>query len=363
MNHFLKRAAALALACVMALTVTACSGNAPASSAAPESSSSAAPASSAVESAPESQAPALSVTDHLGRTVTLEKSPEKIVSGYYITSSLLIALGLTDKTVGIEAKAKSRPIYALAAPGMLDLPNVGTAKEFDLEGCLALKPDLVILPVKLKDSVEALEKAGVNVIAVNPESDKELRETIEMVGTLTGTKDRADKLLKYYDDQLSDVKTKLSTTNQPKVYLAGNSDMLSTATSKMYQDGLITNAGGVNVAGEIDDSYWATVSYEQLIAWNPDVIIIVPGASYSKEDVLNDAKLKDITAVKDGDVYQMPDSFEAWDSPVPSGILGTMWMAGVLHDNFYSFEEFQKEAAAFYGEFYGVEIDTALITK
>src|SRR5690606_8944809 len=88
------------------------------------------------------------ITDHLGREVTIEEKPERIVSGYYITSSMLIALGLEDNMVGIEAKANSRPIYSLAAPQLLDLPNVGTAKEFNLEGCVALEPDLVILPVK-----------------------------------------------------------------------------------------------------------------------------------------------------------------------------------------------------------------------
>ena len=52
--------------------------------------------------------------------------------------------------VGIEAKADKRAIYKLAAPDLIELPSVGTAKEFDLEGCAALSPDLVILPLKVK---------------------------------------------------------------------------------------------------------------------------------------------------------------------------------------------------------------------
>ena len=91
----------------------------------------------------------VTVTDAAGREVTLDAEPETLVSGYYITTSMLIALGLEDRLVGIEAKADSRPIYALAAPELLQLPSVGTAKEFDLEGCAALDPDLVILPLKL----------------------------------------------------------------------------------------------------------------------------------------------------------------------------------------------------------------------
>ena len=56
-----------------------------------------------------------------GREVTLEKEPERIVSGYYISSSACIALGLSDKMVGIEDKSAKRPIYKLAAPALIDL--------------------------------------------------------------------------------------------------------------------------------------------------------------------------------------------------------------------------------------------------
>ena len=80
----------------------------------------------------------VTLTDAAGRQVTIETEPETLVSGYYITTSMLIALGQQDKLVGIEAKADTRPIYALAAPELLELPSVGTAKEFDLEGCAAL---------------------------------------------------------------------------------------------------------------------------------------------------------------------------------------------------------------------------------
>ena len=96
------------------------------------------------------QAYPMTVIDQAGREVTIEQKPTRLVSGYYISSSLLIALGLDDDMVGIEAKAGKRAIYRLSAPELIDLPSVGSAKEFDLEGCAALEPDLVILPLKLK---------------------------------------------------------------------------------------------------------------------------------------------------------------------------------------------------------------------
>lgn len=304
------------------------------------------------------------VTDHLGRKVTIDGKVETIVSGYYITTSLLIALGLEDKLAGVEAKAETRPIYSLAAPRILKLPNIGTAKDFDIEACIALKPDIVILPVKLKDSVATLEKLGIKVIAVNPENMDLLKETVTMIGKATGTEKRAEQLIAYYDQKL-DMVAKLASSGEARktVYLAGNSSMLSTATSKMYQNSLIEAAGGINAAAEIEDTYWATVSYEQLISYDPDMIVVVPFAAYTKEEILNDKRLSSLKAVKNSAVYKMPDNLEAWDSPVPSGILGIMWLASILNEKAYPFDEFKNDVAEFYKEFYDIEINAEEIEK
>jgi iron complex transport system substrate-binding protein len=299
----------------------------------------------------------VTIKDHLDRTVTIEKLPERIVSGYYISTSALIALGLQEKIVGIEAKANTRPIYALAAPELLELPNVGTAKEFDLEACLSLDPDLVILPIKLKDQINTLEEMGVHVIGVNPENEGLLIEMIEMIGKLTGV-ENYEELLTYYTEKGNKIKKiYLDSNDEPKVYLAGNSSMLSTATGKMYQNDLIEAAGGINVANGITDFYWANISYEQLIAYNPDYIIIVPEANYTKEDVMMEDNISKISAIQNNHIYQMPSDLEAWDSPVPSSILGKMWLTSMLNRDEYSYESFVDEVYDFYYRFYGFEID------
>ena len=86
----------------------------------------------------------VTVVDQLGREVELDGTPEKIVSSYYISTSLLINLGVQDKLVGIEAKAKTREMYKKVAKELIDLPAVGTSKEINVEECANLNPDLVI---------------------------------------------------------------------------------------------------------------------------------------------------------------------------------------------------------------------------
>jgi len=248
--------------------------------------------------------------DQAGREVTLTSPAKKVVSGYYISTSACVALGLKDKLVGTEDRGK-RPFYTLLGEKFNTLPNVGTAKEFNLEGCIALKPDLVILPIKLKDSAESMTNLGIPVILVNPENKEKLEEAINLIAKATGTEEEAKKLITAYKDsstEMSNITKGLTENQKPKVYMGGT------------------------------DSHLTTVPKE-------------------------DKQLSEITAVKKGAIYHMPSKFEAWDSPVPSCVLGSKWILATLHQDLYSFEDMKKYAIEFYNKFYNTPIDEKLITK
>jgi len=339
----MKKHLCILLAAVMLLSMAACTAEVPEDK---------------VESAESGKTESISqypitLTDQAGREVTIEEEPQRLVSGYYISTSAVIALGLKDKLVGIEAKAEKRAIYKLSAPELIELPSVGTAKEFDLEGCAALEPDLVILPIKLSNAAETLEGLGVDVLLVNPENQELLNGMIHLIAAATNTEERAAKIMAFVDSAEALLAEVLLNSEQPTVYLAGNSNMLSTAGNGMYQSDLIRMAGGTNVAAELTDDYWVEIDYEQLLAWNPSYIILASDADYTVEDVLTDPNLKDCLAVAEGNVFQMPHKAEAWDSPVPSGILGAAWMANVLHADLFDNESCEALIDEFYETFYG----------
>ena len=308
----------------------------------------------------------VTVKDMAGREVTLEKQPERIVSGYYISSSACIALGLTDKMVGIEDKSAKRPIYKLAAPALIDLPNVGSAKAFDLEACIATEPDLVILPMKQKDTAQTLQEMGIATLLVLPESHEQLIEMFTLIGTATNTVKQAEKLISYYNTKLSAV-TELTRDipddEKPVVYLGSTGDILRTAPREMYQASLITTAGGKNAGEVLEGTSFTDIDNETFLTMNPDIIVIptdnfaVSSPDYTAEDVMNNPTFSDVTAVKNGAVYQMPVGYEAWDSPVPSGILGTLWMLKTLHPELYPAEQFAADVNEFYTVFYGFSVN------
>ena len=368
MKKNLKQLSALLLALSLSVSVTACGGNTASTATTAAETTAGAATEAASESAAETSAAAeanqtveypVTVTDHLGREVTIEKQPESFVSGYYISTSLMIALGLDDKLVGVEAKADKRNIYKLSVPELTSLPSVGTAKEFDLEGCAALKPDLVIVPVKLKDSIPAMEELGLTVIAVNPEDDAKLMETIDMISTAANVVEKGQTLEYWISDTTAELVQSLEGKETPSVYLAGNSALLQTAGPEMYQSTLIEHAGGVNAASEITDTYWADTSYEQILSWNPDYIILAADADYDVDSVLNDSALADCTAIKEGHVYQIPSDIEALDSPVPASFLGSYYVASVLHPDVVTEDDFKTAEKNFYETFYGFTPESA----
>lgn len=348
----MKRILSLVQALALAVSLTACGAAREEtldSTAAPVTET----AQPSVEAAGEAVSYPLTVVDQAGREVTIESEPQTIVSGYYISTSLVLALGQGDKLVGVEAKADTRDIYRLSAPEIMELPSVGTAKEFDLEGCAALDPDLVILPLKLAEAADSLAELGIPAILVNPESQELLNEARNLMAQCLNCTDAAQALDDFTAGQESNLSAALEGAETPTVYLAGNSSLLSTAGGAMYQSDLITMAGGQNVAQDLEDSYWVEVSYEQLLAWDPQVILLASDAQYTVEDLLADENLADCTAVKNGAVYQMPNKAEAWDSPVPGGILGAVWLAGQLHPDLVPAQQVEETIEAFYQTFYG----------
>ena len=99
-----------------------------------------------------------------------------------------------------------------------------------------------------------------------------------MISTAANVVEKGQTLEYWISDTTAELVQSLEGKETPSVYLAGNSALLQTAGPEMYQSTLIEHAGGVNAASEITDTYWADTSYEQILSWNPDYIILAADA-------------------------------------------------------------------------------------
>jgi len=198
---------------------------------------------------------------------------------------------------------------------------------------------------------------------VDPESYLGLIEMIALIGQATGETERASQLTHWIESSRKSVDSLTAgLSDKHVVYMCGTGSWLTTTSNDMFQASLIEIAGGLNAAGDIEGSGRIEISYEQLLLLNPDIIIVPPEAGFSVEDVLTDPLLAELSAVRSGSVYQMPEAFEAWDSPIPSSMLGVKWLLSVLYGDIYSIETVRRDTADYYLEFYGFSADTSLIS-
>ena len=127
----------------------------------------------------------------------------------------------------------------------------------------------------------------------------------------------------------------------------------------MYQHFIINLAGGRNVSanekGEATPGHgWLKISPEQLIKWNPDLIIVTQYASgITPEQILADERLRGINAIKNKQVFWFPSKLNSWDNPTPQAVLGIKWLAKKIHPDKFRNIDIEKEANNFFTMFYG----------
>jgi len=301
----------------------------------------------------------ITVTDQAGRTVILEEPADRIVSSYYISTSLLVALGCEDSLVGIEKKADTRNLYKMAAPEIIELPAVGSGKGISVEETAALNPDVVILPVRLLDSVSAFEELGIPVVVVDPETSADFEECLSILASVTGKTERGNELLDFYSGKMAEMTALSAGESSPSVYFAGSSAVTHTVTAGMYQSNIAAIAGGRNVTDDLEGGQWTDISREQLMAYDPEYIFAVNYAEYELDTITADPAFAELQAVKNGKVYEFPSDIEAWDSPCSSSVLGVMWMTHILHPDLYSEEAYLTEAREFYKTYFDIEVTEA----
>ena len=296
--------------------------------------------------------------DHAGRTVAISEPAKRIVSGYYSSTTLCLTLGLKDNLVAIEQKADTRNLYKQAAPELLELPGVSTKKGINFEETLNCNPDLVILPLTLKDEAKKFEDVGINVIVVNPETRESIKEAISFIGMATGTLQKANDYTDFNDELIYEINSKTSKiTDLPKVYISSTSNYLNTFSKGYLQHKLISIAGGISVSKEVVGD---EVSPEQLLEWNPEYFFYVADATYSNENILADSKINSLECLEKN-LYQVPSKLENWDANNSSYALGALWMAATLHPDLFTLEYVFEKAQEFYLKFYDLEINREML--
>lgn len=298
----------------------------------------------------------VTIIDQTGRTVMVQQPVDRIISCCDSSTSLLLALGEADHLVGVEENVDNQLLYQKVDPNIAELTSVGSSTEIDVETCVSLSPDLVILPASFKDMTAQFDALSIPAIVINPTNFTEIETTIQLLGTAIGGEAelRAEQQLDFYHSKLEFINSLPFVGEKPTVYLAGSSDYLETITNQMLQSDMIERASATSASNDLSGDDWVEVTPEQIVQWNPDYIIMSADATYDISDIESDRRLRDVSAVKNQQIYRMPAPMEGWDCPTASAILGVLWMTNLFHDDLYPDAELQKDITYFYEIFYGI---------
>lgn len=212
----------------------------------------------------------------------------------------------------------------------------GGASSFqpNIESILALKPDAVFQWASLSsDAISALDRAGLPVLGMRVGKHDEFAGSTLMMGKVAGKEERARALLARQDAVKRQIEAEmrdLAASDRPRVvYLSHATDVLRVAGKDSYVDFVVDLAGGRNVAS--DSAANGTVSIEQLLSWNPQVVLLGNFDKAMPADIYDDPRWQDVEAVKTRRVYRVPLGGYRWDPPSQESALGWLWLATLLH--------------------------------
>lgn len=273
-----------------------------------------------------------SFVDDLGRTVNIEKVPQKIVSLAPSNTEILYALGLGDKVVGVTEFCN----YPEAAKAK---PKIGGFATVDIERVVALKPDLILAaPIHEGTVIPALEKVGLTVLALAPKTLDGVLDNISLVGKITGKSWEASQLVTSLEKRIKAITDKtraLTEAERPRILYLTWHDPLWTAGSGTVTDELINIAGGKNIAHDLTGH--KTIVLETIIARNPQVIIVITGHGEARDlpfyYVKNEPRLRTTEAVMADRVYQI--DADTFVRPGPRIVDGLEQLAKFIHPELF----------------------------
>jgi len=215
----------------------------------------------------------VTVVDDFGREVLIPREPTKIVSTAPSITEILFALGLGDRVVGVTRYCNYPP-EVLEKVGKGEITVIGGYTDPSLEKIIGLNPDLVIGHNLLKpEFVKKIEDAGIPIIVVKTsETIQGVYDDIKLIGKACWADDAASKLVEKLKNRITFWEKRVEGVERVDVAEIAWVNPLWVAGNGTYINDIIEHAGGRNVFA--DKNWWASVSDEELVARDPDYIIV-----------------------------------------------------------------------------------------
>lgn len=310
------------------------------------------------------------ITDMAGRKVTVPAAEDiEAVFSTGPVAAIFMYMVAPDKLLGWNYELNDVE-KSIILEKYHDLPNFGMGDAINYEAVIAANPTIALNCGKINDAMvsdcDALSKSlGIPVIAVDNELNNSA-EAFRFMGELLGVEDHAEELAEYSEKIFTDIASLADIPEDEKVsvYFGNGEDSLETAPRGSQHAQILDAVNVTNVADlELGDGSRVQISAEQLLAWNPDVIVVngEPKADKSgnsaAEDILSNPDYASLKAVQDNKVYGTPNAPFSWvDRPAgPNRLIGMRWLSAVVYPEYIKCDV-NEEIREFFNLFYHVDL-------
>jgi iron complex transport system substrate-binding protein len=309
----------------------------------------------------------ITITDAVGRTISFSSLPERIVIGG--NGALMIAdalLAFPEGRQRLVAYTKTDQGKGSFTEILLPDSNAELIEDrTSVEVIAAYNPDVVLLKSYMSDLGNTLGEVGIPVVYLDLETYEQYQLDMRNLGQLLGNETRAEELLVYYANIVSDIEEKVADipeNEKPTVLFAyydskDGAVALKVPPLNWAQTTILQRAGGIPVWKEMElDQKWTVISFEQIAAWNPDYIFLTAyfeNVDDVKMALIEDPQWKELGAVQNQQLIAYPMAFYSWDQPHTRWGIIQEWAAYQLHPEIFSQFDFTEEAIDFYQLFYG----------
>jgi iron complex transport system substrate-binding protein len=280
----------------------------------------------------------LSVVDQRGKRIELAGPVRRVATIVIPAASMLIALDSgVGRLVGMNSSAAKAirdgilgKIFPAAAAITGDVADDSFAP--NVESIVALNPDVVVQwGDRGSEIIAPLENAGIPVLGLKYGTQEDLEAWVGLFGTLLGKPERAAALVARMHDRLAAIRAVAAQPTgaaKPKIlYFNRMRGGLTIGGGGSYNDFCINLVGGTNPAAGLSSQ--AGVGPEQVLAWDPDIVLVGNFDSATPEDVYGNPVWRTMSAVRSRRVYKVPLGGYRWDPPCAESPLMWQWMRSI----------------------------------
>jgi iron complex transport system substrate-binding protein len=269
------------------------------------------------EAAPEG---GITFSDDAGRTVSLDKIPERVVSTAPDASETVAALA--------RGKLVGRSAFCDYPPEIAGLPVVGDFSNPDAERIAARSPDLVLVTgMEQAPLLAKLESLRIPVYVYFPGSVDGLERDFSELGRLLGNPAGGERLAAELREAVAEISEKTAGLDRPRVYVEISGDPPMAACAGSLVGDLVEIAGGENVFGDLPRPFH-NVTPEQILVADPDVVLLCDGLT-TPEDAARRTGWESLRAVVSGRVHALEPDLVTRAGP--RTVRALELIAGLLH--------------------------------